>query len=165
MSVAPGASRQLHLRVLGLLAGGLFGAAGVLVPFGLIFVASVLTGMASPTSGGWIGLLLAVGALAAGVSLSMLWLHGSGFRRAGRVTAAAGAISVCAGWVSMVALTPVLALLQVLGITMPDTAAMSLLPWLAALLGAIAGLFLWPPFARSLGTAPAAPPTANPATA
>lgn len=154
MSAAARASRRPHLRVLGLIAGALFGVAGVLVPLALIQVGAALAGItALGRPSDWLGLLLPVAALVAGAALSVLWLRHVGVRSAARVTAIAGLLSVCAGWLSLIALTPVLALLQALGVLLADTVAMSLLPVLAAALGAIAGLLLWPAFSRDPGSA------------
>lgn len=159
MSAAGGASRRPHLRVLGLIAGALFGVAGVLVPLALIQIGAVLAGISTLGGpGGWLGLVLPVAALIAGAALSVLWLRHVGVRSAARVTAIAGLLSVCAGWLSLIALTPVLGLLQALGVLLADTDAMSLLPVLAAALGAIAGLLLWPSFARGPGGAPGLTP-------
>ncbi|MCR8670438.1 hypothetical protein [Agrococcus sp. HG114] len=154
MSAAPRAARS-HLRLLGLIAGALFGAAGVLTPFALMLVISLLAGLTSLGAQQWPGLLLGMLVPIAAAAVSGLWLRRAGIPSAGRVTAAAGTLAALAGLVSTLLLTPLLIALQAAGVAMADTEAMALLPALAVVLGALAGVLLWPALALSLGGAPA----------
>ena len=151
MSATVRGSRHAHLRWLGCIAGALFGVVGVTLPFAIFGLVAVLTGVTAFESPQWIGMLLSLAPLVLGAALSVLWLRAVGVPHPGRATAAAGAIAAAGGWVGMLALTPLLALLGVFGVMMADTEAMSLLPALAAVTGAIVGTLVWAPIARAAG--------------
>lgn len=149
------AAGNAHLRALGLAAGALFGAAGLFVPFVLIALGGALAGAAPLDAGTALPVLLALAPPVLGAIVSVLWLRRAGVARPGRVTAAAGALCAFAGTLSMLALTPLLALLHVFGIELADTEAMGLLPLVAVAFGAVAGVLLWRPLTRAIGSAPA----------
>jgi hypothetical protein len=151
MSAAVRASGRAHLRVLGIIAGALFGAAGIFVPLALMQLVGASTGATAYEPGDWVEVLATVGPPVLAAVLSVVWLRRAGVRRAGRVTAAAGLLAACLGWFSLLLLTPVMLLMQPFGVLLPDTGMLALLPWIAAVLGAIGGFFLWRSFARSLG--------------
>ncbi|WP_306231428.1 hypothetical protein [Agrococcus beijingensis] len=153
MSAVVRASGRAHLRLLGSIAGALFGAAGIFLPFAAMQLIAVVTGVTALQPDDWVEGVLTVVPPVLGAALSVLWLRRAGVERAGRVTALAGLLSACLGWFSLILLTPVMLLLGTFGVLLPDTSMLALLPWIAAALGALGGFFFWRSFARTLGSA------------
>ena len=98
MSATVRGSRHAHLRWLGCIAGALFGVVGVTLPFAILGLVAVLTGVTAFESPQWIGMLLSLAPLVLGAALSVLWLRAVGVPQPGRTTAAPGALAPARGW-------------------------------------------------------------------